>query len=140
VAFIQNFNTTDVDTVEEFLGFKLPLTFETLNMSTNTLESTKTNLEALLKIERGERIMQPNLGINLRRHLFQPMSSETAVQIEEDIISQIAIWMPFLQIIEVVVTQEQENNLIKMNLTYGFKDTPGLQNSIQVDVGSGASY
>ncbi len=140
MAFIQNFNTTDVDTVEEFLGFKLPLTFETLNMSTNTLESTKTNLEALLKIERGERIMQPNLGINLRRHLFQPMSSETAVQIEEDIISQIAIWMPFLQIIEVVVTQEQENNLIKMNLTYGFKDTPGLQNSIQVDVGSGASY
>ena len=113
MAFIQNFNTTDVDTVEEFLGFKLPLTFETLNMSTNTLESTKTNLEALLKIERGERIMQPNLGINLRRHLFQPMSSETAVQIEEDIISQIAIWMPFLQIIEVVVTQEQENNLKK---------------------------
>jgi len=140
VAFIQNFNTKDVDTVEEFLGFKLPLTFETLNMSTNTLESTKTNLEALLRIERGERIMQPNLGINLRRHLFQPMSSETAVQIEEDVISQVAIWMPFLQILEVAVTQEQENNLIKMNLTYGFKDTPGLQNSIQVNVGTGASY
>ena len=140
MAFIQNFNTKDVDTVEEFLGFKLPLTFETLNMSTNTLESTKTNLEALLRIERGERIMQPNLGINLRRHLFQPMSSETAVQIEEDVISQVAIWMPFLQILEVAVTQEQENNLIKMNLTYGFKDTPGLQNSIQVNVGTGASY
>ena len=84
--------------------------------------------------------MQPNLGINLRRHLFQPMSSETAVQIEEDVISQVAIWMPFLQILEVAVTQEQENNLIKMNLTYGFKDTPGLQNSIQVNVGTGASY
>tara|TARA_R100000734_G_C3255942_1_gene56048 strand:+ start:229 stop:651 length:423 start_codon:yes stop_codon:yes gene_type:complete len=140
VAFIQNFNTTDVDTVNELLGFNLPVTFETLNMSTSTLESTKTNLESLLKIERGERIFQPNLGLNVRRHLFQPINSETSIQIEEDVISQVSIWLPFLKITEVVVTQEQENNLIKINLTYGFKDTPGLQDSVQVNLGAGASY
>ena len=140
MAFIQNFNTTDVDTVNELLGFNLPVTFETLNMSTSTLESTKTNLESLLKIERGERIFQPNLGLNVRRHLFQPINSETSIQIEEDVISQVSIWLPFLKITEVVVTQEQENNLIKINLTYGFKDTPGLQDSVQVNLGAGASY
>ena len=89
---------TNVDSVEEFIGFKLPITFETNNQSITTLESTKANLTSLLFTTKGERVFQPDLGVNLRTHLFNPISTETTLQIEEDIIEQISIWLPFLEV------------------------------------------
>ena len=132
MAFIQNFTTTNVDTVEEFIGFQLPFTLATQNLSTNTLESTRANITSLLRTEKGERIFQPNLGINLRRHLF--------VQIEEDVIEQIATWLPFLQVLDVTTSEDIENNLIRIGVKYSFKSSPQLQDSVQVQMNTGASY
>ena len=58
MAFIQSKLNTNVDTVEEFIGFKIPVTFETENRSVTTLESTRTNLTNLLFTEKGERFTQ----------------------------------------------------------------------------------
>ena len=140
MAFIQNFTTTNVDTVEEFIGFQLPFTLTTQNLSTNTLESTRANITSLLRTEKGERIFQPNLGINLRRHLFQQIGAETFVQIEEDVIEQIATWLPFLQVLDVTTSEDIENNLIRIGVKYSFKSSPQLQDSVQVQMNTGASY
>ena len=82
----------------------------------------------------------PNLGINLRRHLFQQIGAETFVQIEEDVIEQIATWLPFLQVLDVTTSEDIENNLIRIGVKYSFKSSPQLQDSVQVQMNTGASY
>ena len=140
MAFLQNFVSKDVDTVEELIGFKLPITFDSFNQSVTTLESTRANLRCLLQTERGERVLQPQLGLNLIKHLFEPLSDESYVSIEEDVIEQIAIWLPFLMVIGVVIEEETENNLLKIKVSYSFKNTNNLTDSVQLDLSTGASY
>ncbi len=131
---------TNVDSVEEFIGFKLPITFETNNQSITTLESTKANLTSLLFTTKGERVFQPDLGVNLRTHLFNPISTETTLQIEEDIIEQISIWLPFLEVKNIKTEQQPENNLLKVEINYKFKSNPDMVDSLQLDINAGATY
>jgi len=140
VAFIQSNLITNVDTVEEFIGFKLPVTFESDNRSVTTLESTKTNLTNLLLTEKGERMFQPNLGVNLRKNLFNPMTSESLIGLQEDVIEQVAIWLPFLDIKEVLVNPNPDNNTINIEIQYTFKTAPELTDSVQVNLNTGATY
>ena len=140
MAFIQSNLITNVDTVEEFIGFKLPVTFESDNRSVTTLESTKTNLTNLLLTEKGERMFQPNLGVNLRKNLFNPMTSESLIGLQEDVIEQVAIWLPFLDIKEVLVNPNPDNNTINIEIQYTFKTAPELTDSVQVNLNTGATY
>ena len=140
MAFIKNFLTTDVDTIDEYIGFKLPLTLSDNNQTNNTLESVKTNLKSLLFTSKGERMFQPNLGVDIRKFLFNPITAETFVSLEEDIIEQVAIWLPFLSLTEVLITPAPDNNLVKVNITFTFKNNPDLTDSVQVDLNTGATY
>ncbi len=140
MAFIQSKLNTNVDTVEEFIGFKIPVTFETENRSVTTLESTRTNLTNLLFTEKGERLFQPNLGVNLRKHLFNQITSESVIGLQEDIIEQIAIWLPFLQTEDVIVNPNPDNNTLNVEIKYTFKSTPELTDSVQVNISTGATY
>ena len=56
-----------------------------------TEDAIKSNIRLLLLTQRGERVMQPNLGINLRRFLFEPITENTAVEIENDIV-YVPLW------------------------------------------------
>ena len=47
-----------------------------------TIESVKNNIRLLLQTQKGERIFQPNLGMNIRRFLFEQITEDTQVQIE----------------------------------------------------------
>lgn len=141
MAFIQNFLTTDVDSVEEGIGFSLPFTFEPAVITKTTLDSTRVNLTSLLSTNKGERVFQPNLGVNLNKYLFQQMGGpEAFAALEEEIIEQISIWLPFLQVEKVDITPNSETNLVKVNITYSFVQNPELTESVQVDLNTGASY
>ena len=140
MAFIKNFLTTDVDTIDEYIGFKLPLTLSDNNQTNNTIESVKTNLKSLLFTSKGERMFQPNLGVDIRKHLFNPMTEETFASLQEDIIEQVAIWLPFLSLTEVLITPTPDNNLVKVNITFSFKNNPDLTDSVQVDLNTGVTY
>ena len=119
MAFIQNFNRTDVDTIDEKIGFKLPFTFETINQSTTTISAIKTNLTNLLLTQKGERPFQPNLGVDFNSVLFNPITEEGLVNLEEDIIEQISIWLPFLVVENIVIDSNniQDNRVNKNALT-----------------------
>ena len=59
----------------QFIGFKLPFELDNggfNSLTTETLDAVKQNLLNLLNTEMGERVMQPNLGVRIRRYLFEP--------------------------------------------------------------------
>ncbi len=140
MAFINNILINNVDTVDETIGFNLPFTLETQNLSSTTLQSTQTNLTSLLSTQKGERMFQPNLGIDIRGNLFEPLNDESFVALEEDIIEQIAIWLPFLQVESINIKPQPDANSVTVNINYSFKNTPELNDSVQVDLNTGASY
>ena len=49
------------------------------------VEMIKDAVKQLLLTERGERVMLPNLGCNLRRYLFQPLDENTFESIKREI-------------------------------------------------------
>ena len=51
-----------------------------------TIDAIKNNIKLLLQTNQGERLFQPNLGMNLKNYLFQQMTEETSIQIENDIV------------------------------------------------------
>ena len=140
MAFINNILINDVDTVDESIGFNLPFTLETKNLSSTTLQSTKTNLTSLLTTQKGERVFQPNLGIDIRGNLFEPIVEESFVSLEENVLEQINIWLPFLQVENINIEPEPDINKVTVKIKYSFKNTPELTDSVQVDLNTGASY
>ena len=44
-----------------------------------TIESVKNNIRLLLKTEKGERLFQPNLGLALKRFLFEDFDSRSII-------------------------------------------------------------
>ena len=54
--------------------------------SKTTVESIKNNIKLLLQTERGDRVFQPLLGMNLRSFLFEQITEDTRVQIENNIV------------------------------------------------------
>ena len=62
-----------------------------------TVESIKNNIRLLLHTESGERVFQPNLGMNLKQFLFEQITEDTSIQIENDIVEVFETWLPFVE-------------------------------------------
>ena len=123
------------------IGFSLPFAFENNNTTATTLDALKTNMTNLLVTDRGERLFQPNLGINLRRFLFEPYSIELDIELKEEIEKQLKIWYPFLLINNIDIQNEEARNIMKINISFSYERTPTLEESVQVELeGTGGSY
>ena len=95
-----------------------------------TVESIKNNIKLLLQTHQGERVFQPNLGMNLRQLLFEQQDEETIIQIENNIVDVFAIWLPFVELNDIKV--EEADNQINLNVVFSLKRAPNSLESVQV--------
>ena len=103
-----------------------------------TIESVKNNIRLLLKTEKGERLFQPNLGLALRRFLFEQINEDTNVLIENEIVDTFEKWLPFVEIQELDVNTQPINsdrNQIKIKVTFNIRRAPGSLESVGVVLG-----
>ena len=98
-----------------------------------TIESIKNNIKLLLKTQRGERVMQPNLGLNIRRFLFEQITEDTQIQIENDIVDTFNTWLPFVDLREINIDlSEQDQNKINIKIVFNIKRAPNTTESVGV--------
>ena len=98
-----------------------------------TIESVKNNIRLLLQTQKGERIFQPNLGMNIRRFLFEQITEDTRVQIENDIVDTFATWLPFVELREIDIdTSNQDKNQINIKIVFNIKRAPNTIESVGV--------
>ena len=95
-----------------------------------TIESIKNNIKLLLQTHQGERVFQPDLGMNLKRLLFEPQDEETIIQIENNIVDVFAIWLPFVELNDIQI--EEANNQINLDIVFSLKRAPNSLESVQV--------
>ena len=107
--------------------------------TTTTIEAVKNNVKLLLSTDKGERIFQPNLGIGLRRFLFEPITGETTLAIQNEIVDTFNFWLPFITIkdIQVETTSADGTNLnqISINVIFNLDKDPNTLESVQVQIG-----
>ena len=108
--------------------------------TTTTIDAVKNNVKLLLSTDKGERIFQPNLGIGLRRFLFEPITGETTLAIQNEIVDTFNFWLPFVQVRDLQVGMAQQtsgdnNNKLIINVIFNIVRDPNTLESVQVEIG-----
>ena len=108
---------------------------------TETLaEVAKQNFINLMLTSPGERVMDINFGVGLRNYLFELNSRHTQSRISSRIESQVATYLPFVDIQEVGFNQAlgigNNENLLTVSVTYSI---PSVGISETFSIGSATS-
>ena len=109
--------------------------------TTTTIEAVKNNIRNLLSTHKGERYMQPNIGLNLRKFLFEQFTDELRLQIENDILDTIDFWLPFIQVKDLKVGMSSatagsvNNNKLIISVVFNITRDPNTLESVQVEIG-----
>ena len=107
-----------------------------------TVDAIKNNIKLLLQTNQGERMFQPNLGMNLKNLLFEPMTEDLTIQIENNIVDVFERWLPFVELRNINVERRNEANQTKINIEFNIRRAPNSLESVQVTfdgVGGGES-
>jgi phage baseplate assembly protein W len=113
-----------IDTQDKSVGVSLPFTKGNngfFAVTYTTKEQIKSDLKNLILTNRGERVMQPEFGCNLRQALFEQIDEGEGAFIQNEIESQIQRWLPFVIVNNIVVdsdTNSKDNNRINVKLDY----------------------
>ena len=112
--------------------------------TSTTIEAVKNNIKNLLQTEEGERFFQPNLGIGLRKLLFEQITSENLISIQDSILDKIEFWLPFVEVRDIQVLSRDEDttvgvNEIRVKILFNLKQDPNTLDSITLDFSSDIS-
>jgi len=72
-------------------------------------DSIKQNFKCLMLTIPGERMMEPDFGVGLRRFLFEPADASLKNKITKEVIAQTKKYLPFIKIINVIIRAAGES-------------------------------
>ena len=110
-----------IDTQDKSVGVSLPFTKGNngfFAVTYTTKEQIKSDLKNLILTNRGERVMQPEFGCNLRQAIFEQIDEGF---IQNEIETSIQRWLPFVIVNNIVVDSDansKDNNRINVKLDY----------------------
>ena len=135
-------NWIDDSNENQSIGLTLPLYLDNGQIASTktTLEAVKQNVLNLLNTEMGERVMQPNLGVMLKRFLFEPFSNEVVDNIGSVIVEAMNHWMPFVQINDIRVKMSDNESgdfksTMEVSVDFSLKKDNSVGESVQITVG-----
>ena len=85
--------------------------------------SVKRGIKNILLTENQERLFQPEIGSGLKNLLFEQMSDLTTQILEDEVRSAVEAWEGRAEIIEIVVTPEEEQNRYRVAVTFRIVNT-----------------
>ena len=90
----------------------------------------------------GERVYQPNLGVALRKFLFEPFSQDVIDGATAAIYESVSYWLPFVNIDEIDIGMSENNagdfkSVMDVKITFSLKKDPNTHESIQLQIGGG---
>jgi phage baseplate assembly protein W len=101
------------------IGISLPFNAPSAFRSTYDFkEQLKYNLINLLLTNKGERILNPNFGTDIRKQLFNQMVDDSFEILKSDILNTIKVYIPEITVERLDITPAYDNNLFTVNLFY----------------------
>ena len=105
------------------IGVSLPFNGPgVFNKTYTTKDQIKSNLINLLLTNKGERIMNPEFGSDIKKSLFDNITSNLTETLTEKIAESISIFIPQIILTDVQVTNSDvDNNQIGIMIQYRLK-------------------
>lgn len=94
-------------------------------------DSVKESIKNLILTDRGERLMQPNLGGNITAMLFENITPAVIKLIEDNIRTTINLYEPRAELQNVAVTSNIDDNTVRVKITFYVKN---VEQPIDMDV------
>ena len=77
----------------------------------------------VLLTNKGERLMNPRYGSDIRRFLFEPLDYGTSALVKQNIVTTIGRFEPRISVQEIVSRPDFENNGFEITMTYSIVGT-----------------
>tara|TARA_R100000008_G_C3550673_1_gene150231 strand:+ start:611 stop:1072 length:462 start_codon:yes stop_codon:yes gene_type:complete len=126
------------------VGIDLPIRRDDIDgffaTTSTTVGAVRNNIKNLLNTHQGERLMQPNLGINLRKYLFEQLGNDMVQSLRADIVDTIKLWLPFVNIRNVDVKSKQmpdnadQDNTLMIRIDFNINHDPNTLSSVQLNI------
>ena len=90
-------------------GFALTKTFK---------ELASQNLKNIVLTSPGERVMDPEFGVGIRRYLFRSDTSSVKGEIKGRIASQVEKYLPYIDIVAIDISSVDDRNVMHVSISY----------------------
>ena len=101
------------------IGIAIPFSTPSAFISTYDFKTQiKFNLINLLLTNKGERIFNIDFGTNIRKQLFEQMTSDTFTILENEIENTISIYIPEITVEKISVTPSYDKNIVVVGISY----------------------
>ena len=95
--------------------------------------AVKESIKNLVMTDRGERLMQPNIGCDIRGSLFENIDPNTILILEQNIKSTLRTYEPRCIVKEVQVLANIDTNDLKVKVVFSVINTTTLS-SVTIDL------
>lgn len=128
-------NKSPIDTeARRAVGFSLPLNGNAVFKPTyQTRDQIKSNLINFILTNNGERVFNPNFGLDLRSYVFENTTDLTIEEIEFKIQEGIADYFPQVSIENLSVSPNADANQISITVIYSIPQL-GVEDEITISL------
>ncbi len=81
-------------------------------------DAVKTSIKNLLMTNRGERLMQPNIGSDIQKMLFENVSPTTMLVLKDYIEDTLSQYEPRANLIDIEVVGRPDNNAVNITVVF----------------------
>ena len=121
------------------IGVSIPFSKSSVfNQTFTTADQVKSNLINYFLTNKGERILNPTYGGDLRNLLFEQITEETISVLQQRLSTDIASKFPIVEVQSLVVTPQSDLNVVNIVLTYNVLNLENEVIEINIENTSGA--
>ena len=115
------------------VGIEIPFNAEgVFRLNYTTKAAIKNNLINYFLTNPGERFLNPTFGGGLREFIFEQISDNNIEFLEDRINSDLELFFPNIQIINLEILRNSGNNSITISLSYKVLNT-NINDTIEID-------
>jgi phage baseplate assembly protein W len=91
------------------------------NSTYSTQDQIKSNLINLILTNKGERVFNPEFGINLRNVLFEGLTDDIIPYVQGLVTTGINEYIPEVEVLQIIVNLNKDDNSISITINYKLK-------------------
>ena len=115
------------------VGIDIPFNAEgVFRLNYTTKAAIKNNLINYFLTNPGERFLNPTFGGGLRAFIFEQISDNNIEFLEDRISSDLELFFPNIQILNLEIVRNNDNNSITISLSYQVLNT-NISDTIEID-------
>ena len=121
------------------IGVSIPFSaISVFNQTFTTADQTKSNLINYFLTNKGERILNPNYGGDLRNLLFEQITEETLSVLQKRIENDLENKFPIIEVKNLIINPQPNFNIVNIVLTYNVLNLEDEVIEINIENSTGA--